>query len=373
MPKLADAATAYDMRNAIADVLRNRGFAVRTYKIDESRGYQITVSLPIAPLQSSFIAELKPNGDPSLASSWTESLGNLRDSLMSCDGGRFSARSVLGDCTDALVKISRDRHGETIRDAYEKEHPQDRLAQYINPLMSFEDVLRCTRPFDELIGVQDSRLHENTFLLVADKYEMSAEHVEAMVASHEPLVPIYVLSELESNGAFLNEETGELAVSFLGYNDPEILVFDCTAEKLARAALAAVGKGLEDGLGQDAMDLLTCQNLIDSPRFGDYKASCRSVTELADRGFFSEHDSLMNASTSKNLIDIVQCETGVDMRDLTLRTFETMDKLLDTSTELRVEQPRGADELSSCYGEVSNLMEGDDRGKDTQETDSRGW
>lgn len=190
MPKLADAATAYDMRNAIADVLRNRGFAVRTYKIDESRGYQITVSLPIAPLQSSFIAELKPNGDPSLASSWTESLGNLRDRLMSCDGGRFSARSVLGDCTDALVKISRDRHGETIRDAYEKERPQDRLAQYINPLMSFEDVLRCTRPFDELIGVQDSRLHENTFLLVADKYEMSAEHVEAMVASHEPLVPL---------------------------------------------------------------------------------------------------------------------------------------------------------------------------------------
>ena len=308
-------ADSTQMMTVLADALRGHGFAVQAGRNKVTGTHWIATHDPSALAGDRMVAVLEPVGDPDAAVSWAPALEDL-ESELSRRQGRAEASKVCDGCRKALSNVLKERGQDTVRKAYLEAYPDSKLGKFINPLMTFDDVLMGAQPLGRLLGVPDDRLHENACGLVGERYGIPADRVASLASAGTPLIP--ALEELESSGSLLNEETDELAVSFLSYNDPEILVFDCSAARLAEAALNAVEEGLRDGLGPRAIDLLYCQNLIDSIEFGEPKARHLSARELTASGFFrdTEARSITNVSSSSDLVEIVDVELGININDV---------------------------------------------------------
>ena len=185
---------------------------------------------------------------------------------------------------------------------------------------------------DGWIGVDRDRTVGDLAAMVADitpemangqpVAECSQSAVEA-IPSEKPRdasVSVEYVTELEEAGALLNEDRNEIAVSWLPYDDPEILVFDCSAEKLAQACLKEVENGLSRGRTVDEiLDELYCQNFVGGADGIHFKASFEGIRELSESGFFicSDSQKLINASSLRDLNAIVANQfPGIDLLDM---------------------------------------------------------
>lgn len=306
--------------NVLADALRDHGLAVMFKNKEGKNGRKVSLDVtdPTALIGNRKVITLAPDGDAERASAWTEAIDRLEVSLTALEG-RDAASAFCGACRETLADVLRERGEETVRDAYLAAHPNSKLGQFINPLMTFNDMLMGKAPFERLINVQDSSLHVDVFNIASERYGIAPFDVALRATTGQPLILQRYIKELESGGALLNESTNKLAISWLPFDDSEIIVFDCTAEGLANITLNALKEGLSAGLSEyDAAGDLYCQNFSSNGAFvGEYKI-CSSIQELAESGFFrcTDGSELTNASTSRDLLAIIQTELGICPSDV---------------------------------------------------------
>lgn len=226
----------FQAREAVSEALRKCGFAVMIDSPlpNSNTGALLTVSDPNKPPLSANLVYVRVSGSPEQPYRWTDQIYELESKLTQITSPE-KAVEACNSCRSALVGVLRSRNVETLRDFYAKTYLDDPMAEIINPLATVVDAAEAVQSRDEqirLTGVADSKVHRDMLSALGARYGLSLGDMMTITKRHKSIMDTAILSDLVADGAYINKTADELIVSHLSDPAPEVIVFECSVERL---------------------------------------------------------------------------------------------------------------------------------------------
>lgn len=226
----------FQAREAASEALRKCGFAVMVESPAprSNTGAVLTVSDPARPALPANFVSVEVSGSPEQPHRWTAPLYELESKLTRITSPE-KAVEACNSCRSALVDVLHSRNVETLRDFYAKTYPDDPMAEFVNPLATVVDAAEAVQSRDAqigLTGVADSKMHRDMLSALGARYGLSLGDMMTITKRHKSIMDAAILSDLVANGAYINKTADELIVSHLSDPAPEVIVFECSVERL---------------------------------------------------------------------------------------------------------------------------------------------
>lgn len=226
----------FQAREAVCGALRKCGFAVMIESPlpNSNTGAVLTVSDPNKPPLAANLVNVKVSVSPERPYSWTDPLFELESKLTRITSPK-KAEEACNSCRRALVGVLHSRNAETLWDFYAEKYPNDPMAEFINPLATVADAAEVPQFQEEqirLTGVADSKVHLDMLFALGARYGLSIGDMMFITKGHKRITDTAIIADIVANGAYINKEADELVVSHLSSPSPEVIVFECSAERL---------------------------------------------------------------------------------------------------------------------------------------------